>query len=130
MSASTNIVDIAERNLNERFVQNPCRGIVLGLGEREGAVQLSWIMGRSPNSQNRVYVANGHHILKTEPANSSKVDLFKTFPVGLEGVLIIKALVFLVTDFFIKSGFKTLPSSSKKRIFPPLSSLTLIHTFV
>ena len=74
MSASTNIVDIAERNLNERFVQNPCRGIVLGLGEREGAVQLSWIMGRSPNSQNRVYVANGHHILKTEPANSSKVE--------------------------------------------------------
>ena len=64
--------EIAEKNVREHLRDNPCRGLVLGLGENGSQMQVSWIMGRSENSQNRVYtVQNG--ILKTEAADPSKV---------------------------------------------------------
>jgi len=67
------LTEIAETNVREHLKDNPCRGIVVGLDKSGKQVQISWIMGRSENSQNRVYVVeNG--ILKTEPADPSKVQ--------------------------------------------------------
>lgn len=65
----------AEKNMNSIFVDNPCRGIVLGMNNNGEQVQLSWIMGRSFNSQNRVYVVEKENgILRTEAADPSKVE--------------------------------------------------------
>jgi IMP cyclohydrolase len=64
--------DKAQRNW-EHFLDNPCRGIVLGLNEVSKQIQISWIMGRSSNSQNRLYVVE-NNILKTEVADESKVE--------------------------------------------------------
>lgn len=54
-----NLDKVAEKNIKTRFVDNPCRGIVVGMnknGKEEGElVQVAWTMGRSQNSQNRVY---------------------------------------------------------------------------
>ncbi|MCX6709127.1 MAG: hypothetical protein NTW67_05790 [Candidatus Woesearchaeota archaeon] len=65
----------AEKNLKERLADNPCRGIVLGMGEDRTLRQFSWIMGRSSNSQNRFYQRNvGGVDLRTAPADVSKVE--------------------------------------------------------
>ncbi len=67
----------AEDNLREKLTDNPCRGIVLGLSQTGSLYQFAWIMGRSQNSQNRVYVkaadTNGQELLRTEAADPSKV---------------------------------------------------------
>lgn len=68
----TTLNEIAQKNLREHLKDNPCRGIVVGLGENGKQMQVSWIMGRSENSQNRVYVVQDR-ILKTEAADPSKV---------------------------------------------------------
>jgi IMP cyclohydrolase len=52
----------------------PGRGLVLGRSTDGAAwLQLYWIMGRSPNSQNRVFVAHGGE-LRTAAADPSKVE--------------------------------------------------------
>ena len=58
--------------VTEHLRDNPCRGIVLGSDNNENQVQLSWIMGRSPNSQNRIYVVEDE-VLRTKPTDPSKV---------------------------------------------------------
>jgi len=68
----TSLESIADENVKSRFVDNPCRGIVLGMDPRCNLVQLAWIMGRSENSQNRVYVVEGSSV-RTEAADPSKV---------------------------------------------------------
>jgi IMP cyclohydrolase len=52
----------------------PGRGLVLGRSE-DGTdwLQLYWIMGRSPNSRNRVFVADGA-TLRTEPFDAAAVE--------------------------------------------------------
>lgn len=51
----------------------PGRGIVVGLnGTGHSLVQIYWIMGRSPNSRNRVFEMGGGHVYTT-PADPSKV---------------------------------------------------------
>ena len=65
--------DRAEREFARRLQQNryPGRGLVLGRSEDGDAwLQLYWIMGRSPNSRNRVFVADGA-TLRTEPFDAS-----------------------------------------------------------
>jgi len=68
---------IAQANMETRFRDNPCRGIVLGLNEHKRPVQIAWIMGRSENSKNRVYVVDDDPgrsgTVKTEAADPSKV---------------------------------------------------------
>lgn len=52
----------------------PGRGICVGLSDSGDALlQLYWIMGRSANSRNRIFVADGPN-LRTEPADPSKVE--------------------------------------------------------
>ncbi|MCX7015756.1 MAG: inosine monophosphate cyclohydrolase, partial [Candidatus Sumerlaeota bacterium] len=64
---------IAEKNL-ESLARNPYpgRGIVIGMDERGASlIQVYWIMGRSANSRNRVFKADGGR-LWTEPADPAK----------------------------------------------------------
>lgn len=65
---------IAEANLHERLAANPYpgRGLVIGRNEQGYWLQVYWIMGRSPNSRNRLFVYEDG-ILRTEAADPSKV---------------------------------------------------------
>jgi hypothetical protein len=68
------IETIAQNNFERHLLENsyPGRGLVVGLTESGAWVQVYWIMGRSPNSQNRRFVAEGG-VLRTEPIDASKV---------------------------------------------------------
>lgn len=63
--------------MNEQFTEhmkdNPCRGLIVGRLGSGDVVQLSWIMGRSQNSQNRVYVVEDG-VVKTKAFDESKVE--------------------------------------------------------
>ena len=64
---------LAQHNLETHFRDNPCRFIVLGVTEEGLGAQVAGIMGRSFNSQNRIYVVKDG-MLRTEAADPSKVD--------------------------------------------------------
>lgn len=64
--------EIAEKNVREQLRDNPCRGLVVGLSEAGVQTQISWIMGRSPPSQNRSYIINGDAMM-AKVADPSKV---------------------------------------------------------
>jgi IMP cyclohydrolase len=67
---------IAEDNLTRHLKQNPYpgRGLVIGRSSAEDAwLLVYWIMGRSTNSQNRRFIAEGS-TLRTEPVDLSLVS--------------------------------------------------------
>lgn len=69
-----NLKKLAEENLL-RLKENPYpgRGIVVGIDESgKFLVQVYWIMGRSENSRNRLFVVDGC-VLRTSPADPAKV---------------------------------------------------------
>ncbi len=52
----------------------PGRGLVVGMNDTGfHMVQAYWIMGRSENSRNRVFVSDDNYSLRTAPADASKV---------------------------------------------------------
>src|SRR5262245_51753733 len=72
----SDLLDVAEANFRRHLVENPYpgRGLVLGRSEDgEAWLQLYWIMGRSANSRNRVFVADGA-TLRTEPFDAASVE--------------------------------------------------------
>jgi IMP cyclohydrolase len=68
-------VDLAVKNVRERIEENPYpgRGIVLGRSGDGAWVQVYWIMGRSDNSRNRIFVCEDG-VVRTEAADPSKVE--------------------------------------------------------
>ncbi len=58
-----------------RLEQNPYpgRGLVIGRASDGAWLQVYWIMGRSPNSRNRIFRAEGP-TLRTEPFDASAVE--------------------------------------------------------
>jgi IMP cyclohydrolase len=65
----------AEQNFERHIRQNtyPGRGLVIGRSSVEDAwLQIYWIMGRSPHSQNRRFVVEGN-AMRTEPVDASLV---------------------------------------------------------
>ncbi|HEX9059050.1 MAG TPA: IMP cyclohydrolase [Clostridia bacterium] len=70
-------------NINEKSISNlnqlkdnpyPGRGIITGMSpDSKNMVQVYWIMGRSENSRNRVFV-NENGFIKTEPWDIKKVE--------------------------------------------------------
>jgi len=65
--------EIAEKNLDRHLRKNsyPGRGLVVGRASAEDAwMMIYWIMGRSANSRNRRFVADGGS-LKTEPVDAT-----------------------------------------------------------
>ena len=67
--------EMAVVNLRERLAGNsyPGRGIVLGRNQEGDWVQVYWIMGRSANSRNRVFV-DEEDLLRTTAADPGQVD--------------------------------------------------------
>ena len=65
----------AAQNFERHLTGNPYpgRGIVIGRNATEECIQVYWIMGRSPNSRNRIFVAEGD-LLRTEAADGSQLD--------------------------------------------------------
>ena len=68
-------VGLAVKNARERIEGNryPGRGIVLGRGGDNAWTQVYWIMGRSDNSRNRIFVCEDN-VVRTEAADPSKVE--------------------------------------------------------
>lgn len=66
---------LANNNLNDlRKNPYPGRGIIVGMDETgEYLVQVYWIMGRSENSRNRIFVVEEGGVLKTAPFDPAKV---------------------------------------------------------
>lgn len=64
--------NIAQQNFERHLRQNayPGRGLVVGRGDDGAWLILYWIMGRSPNSRNRHFVAQGS-TLRTEAVDPS-----------------------------------------------------------
>jgi hypothetical protein len=72
----SDLLDVADANFKRHLAGNPYpgRGLVLGRSaDGEGWLQLYWIMGRSANSRNRVFVADGA-TLRTEPFDAACVE--------------------------------------------------------
>jgi IMP cyclohydrolase len=71
----SDLLDHAEANFASHLAANPYpgRGLVLGQSDDGKAwLQVYWIMGRSPNSRNRVFVVDGT-TLRTEPFDAAAV---------------------------------------------------------
>lgn len=69
-------IEIAQRNFERHIQENayPGRGLVVGRSSAEDAwLQIYWIMGRSPHSQNRRFVVAGS-AMHTEPVDPSLVE--------------------------------------------------------
>jgi len=66
---------IAADNLKRHLADNsyPGRGLIIGRDPDGGWVQAYWIMGRSDNSRNRIFVCEGDTV-RTEAADPSKVE--------------------------------------------------------
>lgn len=92
---------LAEANFRDRLQRNryPGRGLVLGRSA-DGAewLQLYWIMGRSANSRNRLFVVNGG-TLRTAPADPSQV----TDP----SLIIYEAMLELPGVYLVSNGDQT-----------------------
>jgi hypothetical protein len=72
----SDLLDQAEANFAAHLGANPYpgRGLVLGQSDDGKAwLQVYWIMGRSHNSQNRVFVSKGT-TLRTEPFDAAAVE--------------------------------------------------------
>ena len=91
----------ARTNFRRHLQENsyPGRGLLIGLSEDgESWLQLYWIMGRSPNSRNRVFVAAGGE-LRTAAAD----------PVKLEdpSLIIYEAMLELPDLYLVSNGNQT-----------------------
>ncbi len=71
-----NPIELANANFDQSLRQNPYpgRGLVIGRSSAEDAwLLIYWIMGRSTNSRNRRFVAEGP-VLRTAPVDPSKLS--------------------------------------------------------
>lgn len=66
--AETNLLTLKENTY-------PGRGIIVGMDETgEYLIQVYWIMGRSENSRNRIFVIEEDGLVKTAPFDSTKIE--------------------------------------------------------
>lgn len=91
---------LAEQNFDRHLRQNPYpgRGLVVGRGEDGAWLILYWIMGRSPNSRNRHFVAAGG-TLRTEPLDPSLL--------ADPSLIIYEAMLDLPGTFLVSNGDQT-----------------------
>lgn len=69
----------AQLNLEGHLMDNPCRGIVAGVGENGQGMQIEWIMGRSDLSRNRLQVVeedgdSGYELLRVKIAQRTGTE--------------------------------------------------------
>jgi len=94
------VADSAKKNFIERIQKNPYpgRGIVIGKSDESTWHILYWIMGRSTNSRNRRFVAEGS-TMRTEPVDLSLL----TDP----SLIIYDALLELPGIYLVSNGDQT-----------------------
>ena len=100
-SAREPLAALARQNFARHLAANPYpgRGLVLGRAESGASfIQVYWIMGRSENSRNRVFVAEGGE-LRTEPADPSRV--------ADPSLIIYDAMLELPGVFLVSNGDQT-----------------------
>ncbi|HMA65753.1 MAG: IMP cyclohydrolase [Fibrobacterota bacterium] len=92
--------DVAAANFETRIKQNPYpgRGIIIGKSDNATWQIVYWIMGRSTNSRNRRFVANGTD-MRTEPVDLSQL----TDP----SLIIYDAMLELPGLFMVSNGDQT-----------------------
>jgi len=90
----------AERSFQSHLVENPYpgRGLVIGRSEDDTWVIVYWIMGRSANSRNRRFVAEGGS-LKTEPVDPKLVKD--------PSLIIYEAMLDLKSVYLVSNGDQT-----------------------
>ncbi len=91
---------VATLNFERHLVNNsyPGRGLVIGRTESEDWAIIYWIMGRSDNSRNRRFVADGE-VLRTKPIDASKVDNPE--------LIIYEAMLTLPGTYLVSNGDQT-----------------------
>ena len=83
----------------------PGRGIIVGMDETgKYLIQVYWIMGRSENSRNRIFVIEDDGILKTAPFDSAKVKD--------PSLIIYTAMVQTLTHYPVSNGHQTIDALS------------------
>ncbi|MEI7452223.1 MAG: IMP cyclohydrolase [Candidatus Falkowbacteria bacterium] len=81
----------------------PGRGIIVGLDESgQYLIQVYWIMGRSENSRNRIFVQGSGGVLKTAPADPGKVKD--------PSLIIYTAMSETLTKYAVSNGHQTIPA--------------------
>ncbi|MEW6185957.1 MAG: IMP cyclohydrolase [Thermodesulfobacteriota bacterium] len=90
----------AATNFEQHLIKNPYpgRGLVIGKSDNQNWVIIYWIMGRSPNSRNRRFVAEAG-VLRTEPVDISKVKD--------PSLIIYEAMLELPNIFIVSNGDQT-----------------------
>lgn len=94
-------IQIAEQNFERHIRRNPYpgRGLAVGRASTEDAwLMIYWIMGRSENSRNRRFVAEGG-VLRTEPVDASKVKN--------PSLIIYEAMLELPGIYLVSNGLQT-----------------------
>ncbi|NLY75724.1 MAG: inosine monophosphate cyclohydrolase [Firmicutes bacterium] len=112
--------------LNEENLKNnpyPGRGIIIGISpDRQNYVQVYWIMGRSNNSRNRVFVQEGS-FMRTKAFDESKVEdpsLIIYYPIkDLNGYYIVSNGDQTDTIYNYLMQQKTFEAALKTREFEP-----------
>lgn len=96
-----NLTLFASQNFERHIRQNPYpgRGLIVGRSSVEDAwLMVYWIMGRSENSRNRRFVAEGG-ALRTEPVDASKVKN--------PSLIIYEAMLELPGIYLVSNGLQT-----------------------
>lgn len=101
MNAREALAALARDGFERHLAANPYpgRGLVIGRAETGDAwLQVYWIMGRSENSRNRIFVAEGGE-LRTEAADPSRV--------ADPSLIIYEAMLELPGAFLVSNGDQT-----------------------
>jgi len=96
-----NLLSLADETLQSHIAANPYpgRGLAIGLGATgESWQQVYWIMGRSPNSQNRTFKTEGP-TLRTQAHDPSKLED--------PSLIIYEAMLELPGKFLVSNGDQT-----------------------
>ena len=101
----------------------PGRGIVIGLGAGSERVQIYWIMGRSENSKNRIFVQNKDGSVSTKAFDEKKLTdpsliIYNPFKVVKEAHIISNGDQTDTIAEFLNAG-KTCEDALKTRTYEP-----------
>jgi len=101
----------------------PGRGIVMGCGAGGERVQIYWIMGRSENSKNRIFVQNKDGSVSTEAFDEKKITdpsliIYNPFRITKGAYIISNGNQTDTIAEFLKEG-KTFEDALKTRTYEP-----------
>ena len=110
----------------ENWLRNnsyPGRGIVMGLGPGGERVQIYWIMGRSQNSKNRIFVQNSDGSVSTKAFDEKKITdpsliIYEPFKIANGANIISNGDQTNTIAEFLSAG-KTFEDALKTRTYEP-----------